>query len=129
MKRSTAPCSIGSPPPHRRASRRSRQRSSSDMAEFDLEAACLVRLRQELRTLLAHAEPECRERIMAMVCRRPREGLETMPQLRAVLGPRLQRWPWPYAVCGDHTRPADDAGLEVESLADQPLATLWPYRP
>jgi len=43
--------------------------------------------------------------------------------------PRLQRWPWPYAVCGDHTRPADDAGLEVESLADQPVATLWPYRP
>jgi hypothetical protein len=99
------------------------------MADFDLEAACLVRLRQELETLLASAEPECRERIMAMVCRRPREGLEIMPQLRAALGPQLQRWPRPYAVCGDHTRRADDAGLVVEPLADQPVATLWPYRP
>jgi hypothetical protein len=99
------------------------------MAEFDLEAACLVRLRQELGDLLAHAESECRERIMAMVCRRPREGLEIMPQLRAVLGPRLQRWPWPSAVYGGHTRLADDAGLEVEPLAEQPVATLWPYRP
>jgi hypothetical protein len=61
------------------------------MADFDLEAARLVRLRQELGTLLAHAEPECRERIMAMVCRYPREGLEIMPQLRAALGPSLQR--------------------------------------
>jgi len=100
------------------------------MVEFDLEAACLIRLRQELGALLAHAEPTCRERIMAMVCRRPREGLEIMPQLRAALGPRLQRWPWPDdAVHGDHTGPADDAGLAVEPLADPPLATLWPHRP
>jgi TniQ len=97
--------------------------------QFDLEAARLVRLRQELETLLAQAEPECRERIMAMVCRYPREGLEIMPQLRAVVGPRLQRWPWPYAVSDDYARPANDAGLAVEPLADQPLATLWPYRP
>ena len=90
------------------------------MVEFDLEAACLIRLRQELGALLAHAEPTCRERIMAMVCRRPREGLEIMPQLRAALGPRLQRWPWPDdAVHGDHTGPADDAGLAVEPLADR----------
>jgi len=100
------------------------------MVEFDLEAACLIRLRQELGALLAHAEPECRERIMAMVCRWPRAGLEIMPQLRAALGPRLQRWPWPDdAVHGDHTGPADDAGLAVEPLADPPLATLWPHRP
>jgi hypothetical protein len=99
------------------------------MIDFDLEAARLVRLRQELETLLAHAEPECREQIIAIVCRWPREGLEIMPRLCAALGPRLQPGPWPYAVCDDDTRPASDAGLEVEPLADQPLATLWPYRP
>lgn len=99
------------------------------MAEFNLEAARLVRLRQELGDLLAHAEPACRERIMAMVCRRPREGLEIMPQLRAALGPQLQRWPWPPAVYGGDTKRADDASLEVEPLAEQPVATLWPYRP
>ena len=99
------------------------------MVDFDLEAACLVRLRQELDTLLAHAEPECRERIMAMVCRRPREGLEIMPQLRAALGPQLQCWPGPFAIRSEHTRPADNTGLEAEPLAAQPVATLWPYRP
>ena len=129
MKGLTAPCSIESPPPRRHISRRSQPRNSFDVVDFDLEAACLVRLRQELDTLLAHVEPECRERIMAMVCRRPREGLEIMPQLRAALGPQLQRWPAPVAIRGEHTRPADNAGLEAEPLAAQPVATLWPYRP
>jgi hypothetical protein len=39
---------LGQPAGRRETTRRSQPRSSSDMADFDLEAACLVRLRQEL---------------------------------------------------------------------------------
>ena len=99
------------------------------MDNFDLEAACLVRLRQELEALLANAEPACRERIIALFSVRPQDGLEAIPQLRAVLGPRLRRWPWPAPGGENGTGPVGDAAWEVEALPDQPRATLWPYRP
>jgi hypothetical protein len=99
------------------------------MDDFDLEAACLVRLRQDLEALLANVEPACRERIIALFSIRPRDGLEAIPQLRAVLGPRLRRWPWPAPAGENGTGPVGDAEWEVEALPEQPRATLWPYRP
>jgi hypothetical protein len=60
---------------------------------------------------------------------RPRDGLEAIPQLRAVLGPRLRRWPWPAPAGENGTGPVGDAEWEVEALPEQPRATLWPYRP
>ena len=119
------------------------------MDDFDLEAACLVRLRQELEGLLANAQPGCRERIIALFSVRPQDGLEAISQLRAVLDPRLRRWPWPAPAAENGTRPVGDAEWEVEALPDQPRATLcvsalnvrrtcdadggfrsrWPYRP
>jgi hypothetical protein len=99
------------------------------MEDFDLEAACLVRLRQELERLLADAEPASRERIIALFSTRPRDGLEAIPLLRAALGPRLRRWPWPSPARGNATKPTSTDELEIDSLPEQPRATLWPYRP
>lgn len=106
------------------------------MADFDLEAARRIRLRQELEALLANEDPGCREEIIAVCLRYPRDALEAMPRLRAALGPGLQRGPWPSpapGACdgsGDRVREgASGAGLEIEALVDQPRATLWPYRP
>lgn len=112
------------------------------MAAFDLEAARRIRLRQELEVLLANEEPGCREEIIAVCMRYPRDALDAMPRLRAVLGPGLRRGPWPSpapGACdgsGDRAREGGDrtcegagAELEIEALVDQPQATLWPYRP
>jgi hypothetical protein len=99
------------------------------MEEFDLDAACRIRLRQDLEALLADAEPTCREQIIALCCIHPRASIEALPRLRAVLGPYLQRWPWPSAARGDDAGPASNIDLEIEALPERPRATLWPYRP
>jgi hypothetical protein len=36
------------------------------MDEFDLDAACLIRLRQDLEALLKDHDPACREQIIAL---------------------------------------------------------------
>jgi hypothetical protein len=99
------------------------------MADFDLEAACRVRLRQELEALLANEEPGCREEIIAVCMRYPRDALEAMSRLRAVLGPGLRCAPWPSSAPGANAGSGGGSELEIEALVDQPQATLWPYRP
>jgi hypothetical protein len=99
------------------------------MDDFDLDAACLVRLRQDLEALLANVDTACRERIIALFSIRPRDGLEAIPQLRALLSPRPRAWPWPAPARENDARPVSDAEWEVEALPEQPRATLWPYRP
>jgi hypothetical protein len=99
------------------------------MDDFDLDAACLVRLRQDLEALLADVDTACRERIIALFSIRPRDGLEAIPQLRALLSPRPRAWPWPAPARENDARPVSDAEWEVEALPEQPRATLWPYRP
>jgi hypothetical protein len=97
------------------------------MDEFELDAACLIRLRQDLEALLQDDDPACREQTIALCSIYPPASVEALPRLRKVLGPRLRRWPWP-SVAADAS-PADDTGLEIEALPERPRATLWPYRP
>jgi len=99
------------------------------MADFDLEAARRVRLRQELEALLANENTPCREEIIALCLRNPHVAREALPRLRAVLGQGLQRAPWPLPASGTSAGSGDGSDLEIETLADQPQATLWPYRP
>jgi hypothetical protein len=98
---------------------------------FDLDAACRIRLRQDLEALLADTEPVGRERIIALFCAHPRAGLEALPRLRTMLGPRPWHWQWlwPPATGDNDPGPASSAELEIEVLPEQPRATLWPYRP
>jgi hypothetical protein len=99
------------------------------MANFDLDAACRIRLRQELETLLADAEPGCGDAMIALGARYPLEALEAMPRLRAILAPLLRSLPKSLPASGACGGVAGPDELDIAVLPEVQQITLWPYRP
>jgi hypothetical protein len=92
------------------------------MDQFNLGAARLVRLRQDIDTLLPDDDPAMREEICRLLVMGTGEGLDLFPQFRDLVG----RWSKPSA---DAAPPVLGDGLEMEALPERRRATLWPYRP
>jgi hypothetical protein len=92
------------------------------MDQFNLGAACLVRLRQDIDTLLPDDDPAMREEICRLLVMGNGEGRDLFPQFRDLVG----RWSKPGA---DAAPPVLGDGLEMEALPERRRATLWPYRP
>jgi hypothetical protein len=92
--------------------------------QFNLAAARLVRLRQDIDALLPDDDPAVREAICRLLVMRTGEDLDLFPQFRDVVG----RWSKPRA--GADSAPSIlGEGLEMEALPERRRATLWPYRP
>jgi hypothetical protein len=94
------------------------------MDQFNLDAARLVRLRQDIDTLLPSDDPAVREEICRLLVRHTSESLDLFPQFRDAIG----RWSKPRAGA-DAVPSILGEGLEMEALPERRRATLWPYRP
>lgn len=94
------------------------------MEGFDLTAARLIRLRQNIDELLSNSPPELREDLFRLLSKMPREGLDAFSQFRDNL-------PYSHKVQGtdELAMSVDASGLEMEILPERHRATLWPYRP
>jgi hypothetical protein len=92
--------------------------------QFNLAAARLVRLRQDIDALLPDDDPAVREAICRLLVMGTGEDLDLFPQFRDVVG----RWSKPRAGA-DATPSILGEGLEIEALPERRRATLWPYRP
>jgi hypothetical protein len=91
---------------------------------FNLEAARLVRLRQDLDALLPDDDPAVREEICRLLSISTGADLDLFPLFREAVGhksdPRM----------GSDRQPMVSGGsLEMETLPERRRATLWPYRP
>ena len=97
------------------------------MAGFDLDAARVVRMQQDLEALLPHDDEVLRQEILRLLTIGARQHANLIPLLRDALRSRQKRpTPATSAKIGtDH----DDAGLEMEALPTVRRATLWPCRP
>src|SRR5271165_1198281 len=118
-----------SEPPPQRSSRIWRHQSSSDVDGFDLDAARLIRLQQDLDRLLPDEEEGPRRELLQWLLVGARQGVDLIPSFRDAL--RWQRKNPPAATAtGVGTPPArGDSGLEMEPLPTPRRATLWPCRP
>jgi hypothetical protein len=94
------------------------------MDQFNLDAARLVRLRQDIDTLLPSDDPAVREEICRLLVRHTSDSLDLFPQFRDAIG----RWSKPRAGA-DAVPSILGEGLEMEALPERRRATLWPYRP
>ena len=94
------------------------------MDGFDLQAARLIRLQQDIDALLPNHDTQTRLDIFRLLSIGTREGLDLFPRFRAAIAHRLTSAP-------RHAEPAPvaDYGLEVDLLPERQRATLWPYRP
>lgn len=94
------------------------------MDGFDLTAARLVRLRQDIDALLPWHDAGTRQEIFRYLSMATREGLDMFPQFRAVIArrPALEAQRADPAPVADHE-------LEIDVLPEQRRVTLWPYRP
>src|SRR5450631_4080361 len=94
------------------------------MDQFNLGAARLVRLRQDIDALLPDDDQAVREAICRLLVMHTSESLDLFPQFRDAVG----RWSKPRA--GADAAPSVlGEGLEMEALPERRRATLWPYRP
>jgi hypothetical protein len=84
------------------------------MAGFDLAAARLVRLRQDVDALLSNEDPQAREDIFRLLAIGAGAGLDLFPRFRAMVAPWLGT-PVPH-----HRAGADASdGLEMEALPER----------
>jgi hypothetical protein len=95
---------------------------------FDLTAARLRRLQQDLDALLPDDDPQARQTIFDMLSIGVREGLDLFPRFRDALQSMRNGRADAAPIKDDNPRPSDQA-LEMEVLGDPQRATLWPYRP
>ena len=94
------------------------------MDQFNLDAARLVRLWQDIDALLPGDDPAVREEICRLLVIHTSESLDLFPQFRDAVG----RWSKPRA--GADVAPSVlGEGLGMEALPERRRATLWPYRP
>ncbi len=94
------------------------------MDDFDLEAARLIRLRQDIDALLPDRDAQTRQDIFRLLSMGTRKGLDLFPRFRAAIAHREIP-----SIGHDETPPLDGPGLEVNILPERQRATLWPYRP
>ena len=94
------------------------------MDDFDLEAARLIRLRQDIDALLPDRDAQTRQNIFRLLSMGTRKGLDLLPRFRAAIAHREIP-----SIGHDETPPLDGPGLEVDILPERQRATLWPYRP
>jgi len=96
---------------------------------FDLDAARLIRLQQDLDSLLPDEEEGPRRELLEWLLVGARQGVDLIPSFRDAL--RWQRDNPPAATATEvGTPPArGDSGLEMEALPTPRRATLWPCRP
>jgi hypothetical protein len=92
---------------------------------FDLRAARLLRLQQDLDALLPDEDPQLRRTIFRLLSIGLRDGLDLVPRFRDGL-----RWlsKGRAHVPAESDRSSNSA-LEMEVLGEPQRATLWPYRP
>jgi hypothetical protein len=95
---------------------------------FDLPAARLVRLQQDLDALLPGEDPTVRAAILRWLSVGARQGLDLMPAFRRTLRSFQQHAPARRTVARSDL-PSDDDGLVMEVLPVLHRATLWPVRP
>ncbi len=94
------------------------------MDDFDLEAARLIRLRQDIDALLPNRDAQTRQDIFRLLSMGTREGLDLFPRFRAGIAHRQ------IPLIGhEDAPPVAGLGLEVDILPERQRATLWPYRP
>jgi TniQ len=94
------------------------------MDEFNLDAARLVRMRQDIDALLPDDDPAAREEIRRLLLRRTNDGLDLFPLFRDA----VSQWSKPRADAG-RAPPVLGEELEIEILPEPRRATFWPYRP
>jgi hypothetical protein len=94
------------------------------MDQFNLDAARLVRLRQDIDALLPDDDPTAREEICRLLFMDTGESLDLFPQFRDAVG----RWS-KLGAGADGAPSILGEELEMEALPERRRATLWPYRP
>lgn len=99
------------------------------MPAFDLPAARLVRLQQDLDALLPGEDPIVRAAILRWLSVGARQGLDLMPAFRRTLRSFQQHAP-ARRTAARRDIPSDDGDdLVMEVLPALHRATLWPVRP
>jgi hypothetical protein len=97
--------------------------------DFDLDAARLVRLQQDLDALLPDNDLNLRQEILRWLSVGAQQGLDLIPLFRDALR-SLQRHP-PTSESAENgtSKSGNGSDLEMEALPAPHCATLWPYRP
>ena len=95
------------------------------MEGFDLRAARLLRLKQDLGALLPDDDPLVRQTIFRLLSIGLRDGLDLFPRFRD----EVQRRSKGRAHVPAASERSSSSALEIEVLGAPQRATLWPYRP
>ena len=99
------------------------------MPDFDLTAARLIRLQQDLDALLPGEDAHVRADILRWLSLGAKQGLDLMPSFRRTLR-SFQRHPPALRTAERNVTPSNDSGaLVMEVLPPLHRATLWPVRP
>ena len=95
------------------------------MEGFDLRAARLLRLKQDLGALLPDDDPLVRQTIFRLLSIGLRDGLDPFPRFRD----EVQRRSKGRAHVPAASERSSSSALEIAVLGAPQRATLWPYRP
>ena len=99
------------------------------MPAFDLPAARLVRLQQDLDALLPGEDPTVRAEILHWLSVGARQGLDLMPSFRRTLRSFQKHAPARETAERRDVPSQHGDGLVMEVLPELHRATLWPVRP
>jgi len=99
------------------------------MDGFDLVAARLVRLQQDLDALLPPDDSHLRQVMFDLLSIGVRDGLDLFPRFRDQLQWLAKRQSSQAPTASGTMEPVSSSGFEMEVLRAPHRATLWPYRP